>query len=206
MSTNQEQSDYEFHPYANLFPLMDDAALDDLAKDIEQNGQRQSITLYEGKILDGRNRYLACKRAGVIPAMLAVVDLEPDEVLDYVLSLNLHRRHLTSEQKRAVIAAVLKQKPEQSDRQVGAKVGANHVTVGKVRKELEGRGEIIHVETREDTKGRKQQATKPDKVNGSAARNGHAGGAVSDRGPEHQNGEIKVRGVGVTCANEAINQ
>jgi hypothetical protein len=78
----------------------------------------------------------------------------------YVISANLHRRHLSQEQRRELIAKLLKAAPEKSDRQVAAVVQADHKTVGAVRADLEGRGEIPHVETRTDTKGREQPARK----------------------------------------------
>ena len=77
---------------------------------------------------------------------------------DRVLSLNIHRRHLTAEQKRELIARVLKAKPEASNNQIAKQVKANDKTVAKVRSELEARSEIPNVDTRTDTKGRKQPA------------------------------------------------
>ena len=95
----------EDHPYANLFPLMSDAELQELAADIKANGQQELILLYEGLILDGRNRYRACKLAGVEPKLKPWEGL--GSALDYVVSLNLHRRHLT-DQQRAFVAADVK--------------------------------------------------------------------------------------------------
>ena len=57
----------EFHPIANIFPMMGEEELDQLADDIMQNGLRQPIVLYQGQILDGRNRYQACELAAVEP-------------------------------------------------------------------------------------------------------------------------------------------
>ena len=91
----------EFHDIANWFPVLDDASLRELADDIKAHGLRLPIAIYEGKVLDGRNRYLACQRVNVDPV---TEDVNPEDPVAYVLSRNLHRRHLDSSQ-RAMIAA-----------------------------------------------------------------------------------------------------
>jgi hypothetical protein len=57
---------YPPHPIAAIFPLLDPASAEFLAlvEDIKENGLREPITLYEDKILDGRNRYLALTISG----------------------------------------------------------------------------------------------------------------------------------------------
>jgi hypothetical protein len=94
-----------------------------------------------------------------------VREVETDDPYSYVVSANLHRRHLTLELKRELIAKLLKAKPEASDRQIGAMAKADGKTVAKVRGELEGRAEIPHDEKRTDSKGRKQPARKPKAAN-----------------------------------------
>lgn len=89
------------HPLAEIFPIMPDEEIDALAKDIKANGQQLMITLYDGKILDGRNRFRACLKAGVEPTFKSYKGKDP---LGYVLGLNLTRRHLTDSQ-RAMVAA-----------------------------------------------------------------------------------------------------
>ncbi len=82
----------------------------------------------------------------------------------FVLSANIARRHLTAEQKRDLIAKLLKAKPEQSNLQIAKQVKADDKTVAKVRTELEARSEIPNVEARTDINGRKQAAHKPAKT------------------------------------------
>ena len=94
-------SDPEPHPLANLFPLLADRDLGELADDICTFGLRNPIVLYEGKVLDGRNRLAACRVADIEPEF---IEYEGDEPLWFVLSHNLHRRHL-SESQRAMVAA-----------------------------------------------------------------------------------------------------
>lgn len=90
------------HPAAELFPLMKGTDFGLLVEDIDANGLREPVLLYQGLILDGRNRLRACEIAGVEPRFV-----ESDGVgspLALVLSRNLHRRHL-NEGQRAIIAA-----------------------------------------------------------------------------------------------------
>ena len=95
---------YDFHPICLLFPRMTDEELRELADDLRIKGLLHDIVLYEGKILDGRNRYLACPMAGVEPRF-SEWDGEGSP-LEWVISENMVRRHLTSSQ-RAVLALEL---------------------------------------------------------------------------------------------------
>jgi hypothetical protein len=78
--------EYEFHPVAAIFPLMPEDELAALAEDIKVNGLRLKIALYQGKILDGRNRYLACLRSGVKPLFQHIKNENP---IQFCLSVNL---------------------------------------------------------------------------------------------------------------------
>lgn len=85
------------HPAAEEFPLLDDARLAALADDIRINGQREPIRLFDGAIVDGRNRYRACISIGVEPRVEALpADIDP---WAYVWSLNGERRDLTADQR-----------------------------------------------------------------------------------------------------------
>jgi hypothetical protein len=102
----------EFHPLANVFPLIEGEEFRKLVDDISKNGLKQRIVLFEGKILDGRNRYLACREAGYTdpsffqPGGSLVEEYNGDSPLQYVVSLNLHRRHLTDQQRAAIAAEI----------------------------------------------------------------------------------------------------
>ena len=95
---------YRFHPACTIFPQLPEADLEDLADDIAANGLRNPIVLWEGKILDGRNRYLACEIAGVEPRF---TKFEGDDPIGWVVSQNLVRRHLTASQKAVVALDLL---------------------------------------------------------------------------------------------------
>lgn len=89
--------EYQAHPAADLFPMLDDKRLQELADDIATNGQREAIRLYQGTILDGRNRYAACKVAGIVPRFETVPrHVDP---FAYVWSLNGERRDLVQERR-----------------------------------------------------------------------------------------------------------
>lgn len=112
----------EFHPLANLFPLIEGREFDELVADIGENGLLEPIVLLDGKILDGRNRYRAAVAAGVISARdpaqiqyawdrgMGVIGFEPfdgdGDPLAWVLSKNLHRRHLTENQRTMIAAEI----------------------------------------------------------------------------------------------------
>jgi ParB-like chromosome segregation protein Spo0J len=99
----------EDHPIAEIFPLLPDEELKELSKDIEAKGLLNPIQMYEDKILDGRNRYRAIKLMPSWTGKLELRWLEPylgPNPVEYVISVNFHRRHLTGGQ-RAEIAAEL---------------------------------------------------------------------------------------------------
>ena len=91
------------HPIADIFPIMTEEETNDLANDILLHGQREPIWMYEGKILDGRNRHNACLLKGLEPRM---ADYDGSDPVAFAVSMNLKRRQLDDAQ-RSVIAAKL---------------------------------------------------------------------------------------------------
>jgi N6-adenosine-specific RNA methylase IME4 len=137
-------------------------------------------------LLDGRNRLAAMEAVGLAPRLalktlyrgawpLWTLTLEgvgwddvvsqpkcvADDPYAFVISANIHRRHLTSEQKRDLVAKLIKQQPNKSDRQIAEQAKSNRTTVGQIRKGLENAGDVSIVDTRTDSRGRQQPASKP---------------------------------------------
>lgn len=97
--------EYQFHPLANIFPLMEGDDLQKLADDISKHGLKEPIQIYDGKVIDGRNRYRACLLAGKELATFEEIDFEEiEDAISHVVSLNLKRRHL-DESQRGLAAA-----------------------------------------------------------------------------------------------------
>lgn len=98
-------SDMPSHPYAELFPMMDEESFERLKADIDANGLHEKIVRYQDKILDGRNRHKACVQTMTKPEF---TDFQGDDeaALAFVVRKNLNRRHLT-ESQRALVASKL---------------------------------------------------------------------------------------------------
>lgn len=178
------------HSAAQLLPRLPEEGLRVLGEDIKAQGLHHPIYIFkeavsrEGRskysLLDGVNRLDAMELVGIdfeidgddrlgwaVSIGKAVCDLPTSVIIEhvdplaFVLSVNLHRRHLIVEQKRDLIAEVLKAHPSKSNRQVAKLAGVSHPYVAAVRAELEKSGDVETVTTSIDTKGRKQPARKP---------------------------------------------
>jgi hypothetical protein len=106
---------YKSHPFADLFPMMTAQEQEALAADIAENGQRQPIVLYQGQILDGRNRLLACETAGVDP-IFTTHEGDDASALALVISLNAQRRDMSASQRAIVAARIMERMPERRGR------------------------------------------------------------------------------------------
>ncbi len=83
---------YKAHPFAEAWPMLGEEELQELATDIAANGLRDSVVLFEGMVIDGRNRLRACEVAGVEPSFTEF-EGDDDEALAFVQSVNNARRH-----------------------------------------------------------------------------------------------------------------
>jgi ParB-like nuclease domain len=166
------------HPAADLFPLMSPDELRELGEDIKKNGLRSPVMLWRTKdqfqLLDGRNRLDAMEMVGVQVIKYAdnnVLQLHPTsrvanvafpgfDPYAYVLSVNIHRRHLTTEQKREIIARVIKAQPEKSNRQIARQAKADHKSVARVRDRLQSTGEVPQLDKTTGADGKARPAKK----------------------------------------------
>jgi hypothetical protein len=175
------------HPAAELFPLMSDAELRELADDIEANGLLEKVTVIEQDgvphLLDGRNRLDALEllgrkifvskydpsalHCGECPkrvtqkkrreALAADRDLSSpsnnifenasiDNPFAFVLSKNVHRRHLTPEEKRPLIVKLVKASAERSNAVLAEWADVDDHYISDIREELEATSEIPRFE------------------------------------------------------------
>jgi ParB-like chromosome segregation protein Spo0J len=144
----------KIHPDADLFPMMSEAELADLVADIEKNGLLHPIVLDStGEwLVDGRNRDIACERAGAEPRYDRLM---PDiDIFSYIVATNLHRRHLTPDQKTEIVRQVIARNPDKSNREIAevAKVSAS--TIDRIRRTTASPDAVGHKTTGADGKSR----------------------------------------------------
>lgn len=105
---------YEQHEYGALIPKMSKAQYNDLYKSIEANGLNHEIVLFEGKVLDGWNRYNCCQEINKNPLDAVAIryrnfDGSQQQALEFVLSENLNRRHIAEQDRIKVALKVRKE-------------------------------------------------------------------------------------------------
>jgi len=132
------------HPLANMFPMIEGNAFEELKRDIAAQGILEPIRLYQGMILDGRNRYAAARAVGHNFSMDDFVQWEGTlaEAEAWVISTNLHRRQLTTKQKQDLITQMVRKNPGLSDREIARQIGVSNSTVGAARDRLVNSPEV----------------------------------------------------------------
>jgi len=126
----------EFHEIADTFPLLEGKEFDSLCRDIASNGLLEPIWTYQGKILDGRNRYRACVAVGIEPRFREYNGNNP---LGFVISLNLERRHLNESQRAVIASKLANMRPGRS------KHDKEKVPIGTFPISLEQAAELLNV-------------------------------------------------------------
>ncbi len=141
----------------HLMPISE-ADRDNLKKDIEKNGMRHPVIAYRKDggyhILAGWNRREIAIELNMPLVAVQIIEGTPEEYKSFVITENLSRRHLTTEQKRELIQHLLKQDPSQSNRTIAKKTGTSKDTVNTLRGKLETGGEISHVKSVKGSDGK----------------------------------------------------
>ena len=111
-----------FHPAANLFPMLSGDAMESLAESIKGSGLIHPIVMHDGMILDGRNRFVACRKAGIEPRFVEFAGGDP---FKYVWDANAERRHLEQFQRAALAVKFASESGEWRAKQQAAREAAN---------------------------------------------------------------------------------
>lgn len=140
-----------FHPLAEVFPLIEGEDFNSLVQSIKDNGLQHPVVLYDGKVLDGRNRYRACLAAEIEPKTEVFAGRDP---LQFVLTNNLHRRHLTESQRAMVAAriATLKQGDNQHSPYGGTSQAKAAELLNIGRRSVERASTVLNHGTKEEIK------------------------------------------------------
>jgi len=140
MKASNKPKMYLFHELASYLPLIEGEDFDNLVEDIRQFGQIEPAVLFDGKILDGRNRYRACKQLGID---IKVREWNPSEFtgitpLQFVISENIVRRHLNIAQ-RSEIGLLLLEEEEKLTKERVKEMRLEKVELMRLEKEAKER-------------------------------------------------------------------
>jgi len=111
---DSKEFDFKIHPALAIIPEMDAKTFAGLKADIKEHGQRVSITLFDGMLLDGRARLRACQELGREPSIEEIEDSGEGKFdpADWVLSVNVFRQHLTESQRTMVATKRAARQPQ----------------------------------------------------------------------------------------------
>lgn len=124
------------HPYAAAMPLMSEADYHSLVQSIQMHGQQQPIVLLDGMLLDGRARYRACAKLGLVPQYSHYAGGDP---VGFLVEKNLKARGLGVNQLAMIAARILSALPPGIKvREVAGMFGVCHTSVYRARNVLSG--------------------------------------------------------------------
>lgn len=123
----------EQHPIGALVPPMTKAEVRDLTKSIKEQGflPAHPIIVHDGQILDGWHRYLAANKLKVVPVFKDYVGSDP---AGFVMSVNLHRRHLTDDQRSVIAGQLASVDKKMTTAQAAAAVNVRARKAGQARR------------------------------------------------------------------------
>jgi len=128
---------YEFHPLCTLLPEPTAQEFADLKSDILQNGLLDEIVLKDGKILDGRSRYNACKELGIEATFVDFDTLGGNSTpIQFVISKNLKRRHLSTAQRGATAAQLATMEGGMTKAEAAKAMNVSEGTVARTKRVL----------------------------------------------------------------------
>ena len=140
-----------------VMPPLSSEEYQELHDDIKVNGVLEPIHVdEEGVVIDGHHRSKIANELGIPCPVITHDDLDEAGKRSLAFTLNLKRRHLSREQRRALIAESLKSDPQLSNREHARRTGAHKNTVDSVRDDLESNGQIAHygASERQEASGR----------------------------------------------------
>lgn len=146
-------------PFQVMPPLSDDEYAD-LRRDIARNGITVPVVYDQrGRLIDGHHRLQIAAELGIenVPQVVReVVNAQHARSIAY--ALNLHRRHLSREAKRELLATSIKSDPELSNREHARRVGTSDHTAAVVRDDLEATAQVAQLAERTGADGKARPA------------------------------------------------
>jgi len=126
------------HPSAALMPMMDEESFKMFKANISKEGIKEPMIIYQGLLLDGRNRYRAARELGLklTAANFKTFDGTPAEAEAFVISANLHRRQLNNKQKQEFAQKMIAKYPDESDRALARMTSLSKSTIAGARDAL----------------------------------------------------------------------
>jgi ParB-like chromosome segregation protein Spo0J len=173
------------HPACEIIPAYDEPKLIELGRDLKTSGMKIPVIVLaqpDGTfvLVDGRSRLDALRHVGIkfeiklidgrviiaapgydIPAPIEIPSDKDFNAFAYVLAVNLHRRHLTREDKHAIITTLIAAQPNFTDNAIAKMAGVDSKTVKGLRQKLKGNSEI-RISDRVEASGRKARGRRPD--------------------------------------------
>jgi hypothetical protein len=126
-----DKAHLKLHPWAAQIPRMSEEQFELFKEDIRKNGQREVIWVKQGWLVDGLHRLGACIESDIEPRF---EQYPKDDVMEFITSENLFRRHLTDDQR---VAWVSKMRGPQYEKEARERMETG--TADPVSKSTQGR-------------------------------------------------------------------